>query len=647
MATRGPSPTPPAGGGYDEVSISNVVTNITDDDVGSVTVIESGGSTDATEGGPTDTYTVVLDLEPSGSVTVTLAPDAQVSVSPNPLTFTTANWATAQTVTVTAVNDAMVEGSHTGTITHSASGGSYDGVSISSVVANVTDDDVASVTVTESGGSTDVTEGGPTDTYMVVLDLEPSGTVTITLSPDSDASVSPNPLTFTTGNWATAQNVTVTAVNDAVVEGGHTGTITHSASGGSYDGVSISNVVANVTDDDVAAVTVTESGGSTDVTEGGATDTCTVVLDLEPSGTVTVTLNPDAEVSVSPSPLTFTTGNWSSVQTVTVTAVNDAVVEGGHTGTITNSASGGSYDGVSISNVVSNVTDDDVASVTVAESGGSTDVTEGGPTDTYTVVLDLEPSGTVTVTLTPDSQVSVSPNPLTFTTGNWATAQTVTVTAANDAVVEGGHTGTTTHSASGGSYDGVSISNVVASVTDDDVARVTIAQSGGSTDVTEAGPTDTYTVVLDLEPSGTVTVTLSPDTEVTVSPNPLTFTTGNWSSAQTVTVTAVDDAVVEGSHTGTITHSASGGSYDGASISNVVANITDKEPTVTVTESGGSTDVAEGGATDTYTVVLDAKPTSTATVMWPRPCRRTPRSPSAPTPLRSRLGTGTRPRPSR
>ena len=153
-------------------------------------------------------------------------------------------------------------------------------------------------------------------------------------------------------------------------------------------------------------------------------------------------------LGVSPNPLTFTTGNWSAAQTVTVTAVDDAAEEGNHTGSITHSASGGSYDGVSISNVVADVTDNDVASVTVAESGGSTDTTEGGPTDTYTVVLDEAPSGTVT--LTPDAQVSVSPNPLNFTTGNWSSAQTVTVTAANDAVVEGGHTGTVTHSASGG-----------------------------------------------------------------------------------------------------------------------------------------------------------------------------------------------------
>ena len=438
--------------------------------VASVTVTESAASTDVTEGGVTDTYDVVLDAEPSADVTITLSPDADVSVSSGTLTFTTGNFATPQTVTVTAVNDAVVEGAHTGTITHSAAGGGYDGVSIPNVVANVTDNDTAGVTVTESVGSTDVTEGGATDTYDVVLDVEPSGTVTITITPDADVSVSSGTLTFTTGDFATSQTVTVTAVDDSVVEGAHTGTITHSAAGGGYDGVSIANVVANVTDNDTASVTVTESGGSTDVIEGGGTDSYDVVLDVEPSGTVTITITPDADVSVSSGTLTFTTGDFATPQTVTVTAVDDSLIEGAHTGTITHSAAGGGYDGVSIANVVANVTDNDTPGVTVTESVGSTDVIEGGATDTYDVVLDVEPSGTVTITITPDADVSVSSGTLTFTTGDFATPQTVTVTAVDDFVVEGAHTGTITHSAAGGGYDGVSISNVVANVTDNDIA---------------------------------------------------------------------------------------------------------------------------------------------------------------------------------
>ncbi len=371
-----------------------------------VTITESAASTDVTEGGAQDTYDVVLDGAPSGTVTITVTPDADVSVSDTTLTFTTGNWATPQTVTVTAVNDAVVEGAHTGTITHSASGGGYDAVSINNVVANVTDNDTASVTVTESGGSTDVTEVGAQDTYDVVLDLEPSGTVTITVSPDSDVTVNTTTLTFTTGNWSTPQTVTVTAVDDAIVEGAHTGTITHSASGGSYDGVSINNVVANITDRP-PTVTVTESGGTTDVTEGGTQDTYDVVLDAQPTGAVTITVSPDSDVSVNTTTLVFTTGNWSVAQTVTTTAVDDGVVEGAHTGTVTHSSSGGGYDGVSINSVVANVTDDDAASVTVTESGGSTDVTEGGAQDSYDVVLDLEPSGTVTITLSPEADVYV------------------------------------------------------------------------------------------------------------------------------------------------------------------------------------------------------------------------------------------------
>ena len=121
---------------------------------------------------------------------------------PTQLVFTTANWATPQTVTVTAVDDAVVEGSHSGTITHTASGGNYTGLSIASVTATITDNDVGSVVVTPSGGSTDVTEGGATDTYTLVLGAAPAGSVTITITPDSQVVTSPTPsVTFTNADW--------------------------------------------------------------------------------------------------------------------------------------------------------------------------------------------------------------------------------------------------------------------------------------------------------------------------------------------------------------------------------------------------------------------------------------------------------------
>ena len=84
---------------------------------------------------------------------------------------------------------------------------------------------------------------------------------------------------------------------------------------------------------------------------------------------------------------------------------------------------------------------------------------------------------------------------------------------------------------------------------------VTVTQSGGSTNVTEGGASDSYTVVLNTQPSASVTIALTPDAQVAVSPASLTFTTGNWNVAQTVTVTAVDDLAAEASpHNGTVSH---------------------------------------------------------------------------------------------
>ncbi|MDP2587521.1 MAG: FG-GAP-like repeat-containing protein, partial [bacterium] len=104
-----------------------------------VIVTESGGTTVVTEGGATDSYTVHLASEPHATVTVTATPDAQETVSPSMLTFTTLNYATPQTVTVTAVDDGPGEGQHTGLITHSVASTDlrFDGIAVDSVVPTI------------------------------------------------------------------------------------------------------------------------------------------------------------------------------------------------------------------------------------------------------------------------------------------------------------------------------------------------------------------------------------------------------------------------------------------------------------------------------------------------------------------------------
>jgi hypothetical protein len=219
----------------------------------------------------------------------------------------------------------------------------------------------------------------------------------------------------------------------------------------------------------------------------------------------------------------------------------------------------------------------------ITESGGGTLVVEGGLTDTYTVSLTSQPVADVAVTLTTDSQVSVAPTTLTFTTATWNVPQTVTVTAVDDAAVEAlQHSGTVTHTLASPdtNYNGVVVALSATVIDNDHAAGVLLVESGGSTSVVEGGATDTYTVTLACPPAADVTVTLTPDAQVSVVPTTLTFTPATWYIPQTVTVTAVDDAVREYNHTGTIAHactSAGDAAYNGLAGPTLTVLITDND----------------------------------------------------------------------
>ena len=164
------------------------------------------------------------------------------------------------------------------------------------------------------------------------------------------------------------------------------------------------------------------------VAEGGS-GTYTVVLDGEPTGDVVVAVSSDnADVTVQPSSLTFTSNNWQTAQTVTVTAAQDADAVD-DSATLTHTAGGADgYAGIAVESVSVAVSDDDTAGVTLSESDLRIDE---GASATYTVVLDTQPANDVTIYPTSNG-VTLQPASLTFTTFNWQTPQTVTVSAPHD-----------------------------------------------------------------------------------------------------------------------------------------------------------------------------------------------------------------------
>jgi Ca2+-binding RTX toxin-like protein len=495
---------------YNGITVENLLVGIADNDIASVLIMPTDGTTAVSEGGATDTYTIMLTSRPSANVTVTLIADQQLAVVPVTRTFTPDNWNLAQAVTVQAIDDSIFEGNHSGKVSHTASSAdsAYNDVTISDLPASIADNDVstAGVVVTPTNGTTTVVESGATDTYTVRLSSQPTADVIITLSPDQQLSVMPATLTFTADNWNVAQTVTVEANDDNVVEGNHSGKVSHTVSSAdpAYNGITVDDLVADIADNDTAAVLVTPTGGATAVVEGGGTDTYTVRLTSKPTADVTITLTADQQLSVVPETLTFTPDNWNVPQTATVEAVDDQVSEGDHSGKVSHTAASADpdYGGIAIADMLTSITDNDndTASVLITPTGGTTAVVEGGAADTYTVQLSSKPTANVIITLTADQQVTVVPTTLTFTPENWNVAQTVTVEAVDDEVFEANHLGKVSHAISSAddNYDGMLIPQLIANIIDNDEQPPggpgTVVQVGDDLVITGTGGNDAITI---------------------------------------------------------------------------------------------------------------------------------------------------------
>ncbi len=126
--------------------------------------------------------------------------------------------------------------------------------------------------------------------------------------------------------------------------------------------------------------------------------------------------------------------------------------------------------------------------------------------------------------------------------------------------------------------------------------------------IQEEGAGSRYTVRLGKAPTGNVTVAISGQSgTVTVDSTPLTFTTGNWSTPQTVTLTAFDDSN-RTDNSFTLTHTASGGGYGSVTASLSVTVEDDDGPVQAHIDSGGIVSLTEGNSR-TYRIWLDSAPT--------------------------------------
>ncbi len=120
---------------------------------------------------------------------------------------------------------------------------------------------------------------------------------------------------------------------------------------------------------------------------------------------------------------------------------------------------------------------------------------------------------------------------------------------------------------------GVAIDTLLVS-TGTPIAGIALTESGGSTQVNEAGETtDTYTLALNTNPTAPVTITITADEQTLISTDGINFAATQTLSLDDtapaiITVKAIDDELSETSpHAGVITHSVSSSDPDYASLS--------------------------------------------------------------------------------
>jgi hypothetical protein len=528
-----------------------------------------------------------------------------------------------QNVEVAIVNDALVEGSHDFRLDFGAIATSATGVTASgSHTLTVFDDDFAGVSLTESAGSTIVTEGGANDSFALELTAQPTSDVTISFDVGTQVSFAPNPLVIAPADWNVPQTVTVTAIDDLLIEGPHSATVGLIFTGDADFAAITPNsigLIVDIVDNDVPGVLVLESDGSSTASEGGAGDSYTVQLQSAPTQDVIIAIQADAQLQVAPVVLSFTPANWGTPQTVSINAVDDALIEGPHAGTLTHAATSLdlNYNGIAIAPVTVALLDNDVAGVTLLASGGDTTISEGGSGDSFTVQLSAQPASDVTISFNAGTQLSLAPASLVFTPAQWNLPQTVSVSAIDDAIIEGPH-GASIGLSFAGDADFAAITpgsiSVPVSIVDNDAAGVSLIASGGATTVSEGGSGDSFTVQLSAQPASDVSISFDAGAELSIAPSPLVISPAQWSQAQTVSVTAVDDDIAQGARTMDVVLGFSGDA-DFAAIPagsvRLTVTIGDNDSAgIVLVESGGGSQAVEGGAGDDYTLRLQTQPTA-------------------------------------
>ncbi|GEP42658.1 hypothetical protein BGE01nite_19490 [Brevifollis gellanilyticus] len=594
------------------VSLTSVVpaTSVEDSGVGMVyTFTRSGGST-------ANALTVNVTVSGTAGFTGDYTTSGFATNLAGVATITFAGGSATKTVTITPSSDVTNEPDETVILTVAANGtpdvtGGYTVGGTPSGTGTILNDDtqvsvtVAPTPVGEASGTGMVytfSRTGPT-TAALPINFTKGGTASIATS-DFSAASSDGGMNFAAGTvtipiGSSTVTITLTPLEDAMVEGSETAILTVAA--GSGYGATGSPATGTITDNDTATigfVTTTSTVG-----EATANDVQQLVLTLTTTGAGTPTLAYAVSVNVTgpsgtatngtdytpPTGVTFAANSLNAAQVAASIAItNDRAVEGSETAglglAINTDGTGGAVTiavGAAATHTTT-ITDNDTATVSYAASTSSIGEAAGNDSIGLTLTvtgngagpLVLERSASFNITTTGGSAtngttdytlpgaVSIPATTLSAAVTNFNLAIT------NDQLLEGSETailGLTLNTDNTGGQVTVGAGNAhTTTITDNEAATITFAAA--TSNVAENAGPDLINLVLTITGSGTGTAQLASAVSVNVTgtggstatgagvdytlPALVTFPANSLNAAtQAASLGITNDAIVEASET--------------------------------------------------------------------------------------------------
>ena len=553
------------------------------------------------EDGGVSTVTATLDGASSGPTTVTVSAAPVVSTGAvvgdyrlsgnRSLQFAPGATTSTGTVTISAVDNDIAAAAKEVEVSGTAV--ALPGLGVvppDSLTLTITDNELPSTTVTlsvspaqiQEGDSRPVTVTAELDGAAHAVDTEIAITVGAGTASGIDFEAVPAfTLTIPTGARSGSTTFMLTPFDDGIDEPDETVRVTGSLSAPGLTLEQPSGGLTVTIEDDDAMPRVTLVLMPESIREDGGVSTVTATLDGASSRPTTVTVSAAPVVSTGAvvgdyrlsgnRSLQFAPGATASTGTVTVEGVNNEVPAPNDKQVSVSGVAENALGVTQPSAETLTITNDDhdqlstrvtltVSPDTVPEGGGAARVTVTGALDGA-----AESDDTVVTLEVNAGAVEAAQATLTIPAGQRSAAEVLTLMPvdnridAADATVTV-HARNTSTAQSPLALD-LSPASLTVTIADDDERGVTVTP----TKLTVlAGAGATYTVALGSQPTSDVTVQVlsSHDTEVTVEPSTLTFTVLlNWDVAQTVTVRAMDDALVEESLATQVTHTVSGGDY--------------------------------------------------------------------------------------